>query len=483
MKILLIFLGLFGNQVSANCSIEPPIKGDGDAIGLIFVPGAKLLGSSYLPLLRSIQEFYPGSLWVGATTEWLGDMPNPIQIGGQIDDCITQAEAQGLDTTKLFFGGHSLGGIVLESYISGHADIAEGIALIGTWLPDLLKADNDFPVPVLTAIGELDGGGLSYLRREWEETVDLSEEKKVLTKTILVPQVNHGQVSSGEMPESVVDNDIDAELTEEEAHMNYGVRVADWLVLNTAVHTSHKWPGMVQTAQKNFEDYEKETEEFLAPFFAMHRQEQDGGISPFTEYAQALLMEVALSDQIEIHDSVLNAANFQVQSPNIVLDTQTGTVEVKTLTHFMYDLDPLDFNSHLSASTLKAKMKSADSIYSAVNLPEQNVFLACSELNQIALDMAMSVASETALNRLTEKGRSLSLLADEELSWGISPWETKALKWTDNGDGSVSLSSSRLTSDSHALLFPGLHYCDVLSPYRALEWIYVESLRHKFAFS
>ena len=29
---------------------------------------------------------------------------------------------------------------------------------------------------------------------------------------------------------------------------------------------------MVQTAQKNFEDYEKETEEFLAPFFAMHRQ-------------------------------------------------------------------------------------------------------------------------------------------------------------------------------------------------------------------
>ena len=36
-------------------------------------------------------------------------------------------------------------------------------------------------------------------------------------------------------------------------------------------------------------------------------------------------------------------------------------------------------------STLKAKMKSADSIYSAVNLPEQNVFLACSELNQIAL--------------------------------------------------------------------------------------------------
>ena len=29
-----------------------------------------------------------------------------LEIGGQIDDCITQAEAEGLDTTKLFFGGH-----------------------------------------------------------------------------------------------------------------------------------------------------------------------------------------------------------------------------------------------------------------------------------------------------------------------------------------------------------------------------------------
>ena len=30
-----------------------------------------------------------------------------------------------MSTERVFFGGHSLGGIVLESYISGHAELAQ----------------------------------------------------------------------------------------------------------------------------------------------------------------------------------------------------------------------------------------------------------------------------------------------------------------------------------------------------------------------
>ena len=44
-------------------------------------------------------------------------------------------------------------------------------------------------MPVLTAIGELDGGGLSYLRREAAETAALPAEVTEVTKTIYVPQV------------------------------------------------------------------------------------------------------------------------------------------------------------------------------------------------------------------------------------------------------------------------------------------------------
>merc|ERR1712155_189517 len=100
------------------------------------------------------------------------------------------AAGMGLNTENVFLAGHSLGGVVLESYVSGHSDQTPGIILLGTWLPDLLaRATNEYPVPVLTAIGELDGGGLSYLRREVEETAALPAEVTEVTKTIYVPQV------------------------------------------------------------------------------------------------------------------------------------------------------------------------------------------------------------------------------------------------------------------------------------------------------
>ena len=46
--------------------------------------------------------------------------------------------------------GHSLGGVVLESYIKDHPELASGIILFGSYLPGgwIGSDDNIFPVPV-----------------------------------------------------------------------------------------------------------------------------------------------------------------------------------------------------------------------------------------------------------------------------------------------------------------------------------------------
>ncbi len=103
------------------------------------------------------------------------------------------------------------------------------------------------------------------------------------------------------------------------------------------------------------------------------------------------------------------------------------------------------------SSTLMAKMKSADSIYLALGLEPTGELVTCSALNRAALDLALSVASPTALGRLEARGRNLTLGADLELAWGV-PWELSSLQWETLEDGTVQLTSSRLTSGWHRKL-------------------------------
>ena len=77
-----------------ECELLAPLaeKESGPEFGLIFVPGAKIEGQAYKPLTEKIQAEFPGKLWVGVTEEWLGDMPNPIQIANAINACFNDAE-------------------------------------------------------------------------------------------------------------------------------------------------------------------------------------------------------------------------------------------------------------------------------------------------------------------------------------------------------------------------------------------------------
>ena len=61
----------------------------------------------------------------------------------------------------MFHAGHSLGGIILETWAKDNSELSRGIILFGSYLPDGFFGNGDtnvFPVPVLTAVGSLDGG-------------------------------------------------------------------------------------------------------------------------------------------------------------------------------------------------------------------------------------------------------------------------------------------------------------------------------------
>ena len=59
----------------------------------------------------------PGRVWAGLTDDWyIGGLPNPLQIKEAINDCYENATSHGYHKDNIYIAGHSLGGIVVESY-------------------------------------------------------------------------------------------------------------------------------------------------------------------------------------------------------------------------------------------------------------------------------------------------------------------------------------------------------------------------------
>ena len=92
-------------------------------------------------------------------------------------------------------------------------------------------------------------------------------------------------MASGEVDQGVIDNDIDAEIPEADAHENYGIRMSDWLSLN-ALHLGLLTQAQAQPALLNFAQYEADTQEFLAPFAIAAEMEQVGYTSEMVRQSQ-----------------------------------------------------------------------------------------------------------------------------------------------------------------------------------------------------
>ena len=125
-------------------------------------------------------------------------------------------------------------------------------------------------------------------------------------------------------------------------------------------------------------------------------------------------------------------------------------------------------------------MKLATSITQAMSIPDPISFVSCSALNELSFQFAQDIATEKALKRFNAKGRPLTFEDDIVQEWN-SGWEDKkGISYTFYDDNSVGVASLSVITDNDFVPVEdsGMHYCDLLSPFKALEWIYVTGIRH-----
>ena len=178
---------------------------------------------------------------------------------------------------------------------------------------------------------------------------------------------------------------------------------------------------------------------------------------------------------------------------NSCASPQGCTLNVTTLTMNVNgsgSLFPNATDPPLSALELRTKMKSRKILWEAAGLGTQSGdvdkknMTICRRANQMAWDWAMDNAAADVAERFKKSGTPFVMVDDVEAPIGLTgpTWIKKELLFTPSADKrSIEVQSWAFVVPESPIktkyLPTGMHYCKLLSPARAMEWIYTDGLR------
>lgn len=186
---------------------------------------------------------------------------------------------------------------------------------------------------------------------------------------------------------------------------------------------------------------------------------------------------------------------FEPKPGTACTDPAKCYINATTVSMPIYDFkDDFDFGLWpVTASEFRTKFKSREALQQAAGLPNVNYTATdelnskiCQSINQAAYDWALKSASSKARERFLKHGQPYVFLEDKKSGFGVTgpTWIHDALSYTPSKD--------KKTVEVQSHYFPlknknlgnvpfiqtvGYHYCKLLSPARAMEWIYVDGLK------
>lgn len=173
------------------------------------------------------------------------------------------------------------------------------------------------------------------------------------------------------------------------------------------------------------------------------------------------------------------------------------TLNVTTLTMPVLgggSLFPNATSAPLSALEMRAKIKSRQTVWEAAGLKPSSAIdknaTMCREINQAAWDWALAHAEPSVRATFEAHGEPFVMVDDKEAPIGITgpTWIKQELVYKRVGGGGAAGNKTHVEVQSWSFVVgespvkskavpDGMHYCKLLSPARAMEWIYTDGLR------
>lgn len=186
--------------------------------------------------------------------------------------------------------------------------------------------------------------------------------------------------------------------------------------------------------------------------------------SPWVKEAQRIIAE-AYEPEVVVHNYAMDQSDLVSSRPSL---TKIGEeVLANTTVNVRTDLP------WSSALMLQAKLSSREMFDEVLGrVPSVNPQPTCRDVNMAAWDLVYSTITDLAKRRYETRDYKINFKEDVQQVWGPG-WVLSEIEFSSDGSTLNITSSSLITSPS----LGGAHYCKILSPFRAIEFFYVDSLR------
>lgn len=506
MKIRLSVMLLIA-LASARCInatgdvILSPVKHGRKEAALILVQAPEVKPTQYIPLAQSLQNSSNYSLWIGIP-EYTFDVALSFEIEKGLDRILSSMKSKGMNSSTVFFAAHSSisSGPVLQDYLMKNQELASGLILMGGFL-QRNKRDAPYPIHTLMISGELDGVcRVTRMMEEYYHQIYLHQKDVVVKYPIVtVRGMTHFQFASGEVPNQIKELDFKPEISYDEAHKTVAGIISAFIAVTLGDNSSII---ALSNAVKSTGDY-------FQPLIDAYRMEGNYYFQPpcndnppsaacqagssWTVKAMTIMAELAvghINDTDEFHPAAQVIPTYH--HPKIFSKCSkpdpSCVVQLSSVSENIYKNDKVDYGLvPNSASENRAKLKSRQSVllaagYSNVDFNASDAGSRCKTINQLAYDWAVNHTDPSTRSRFVEFGVPMVMGEDKGCLengglWIYLPMHYNTTKNSTGGEILIVQSIQLKTNVTYPIdIFAGMHFCKLLTPARAMEWIYVDSL-------
>lgn len=392
-----------------------------------------------------------------------------------VDGAVSKSAFKGTKPKEdTFVAGHSMGSICANHMVVGYSYEYAGLMEFGGYV-DKSGASSiaNYSIPVLHVSGELDGGGarpgkIAFYYQQYKSYASTAGEEKALTEkpVQILPGLDHSDFCPGFFVTAI--KDIHSEVSQEVALASIGKAASAFLHLNSKVSDAAKSAGLA--TMKELLTF---TESMVNPYLDAFALEQ----GPVCTEAQRTVIGVTDEDfkRMNILTKVVDFGKFE-HSRSGYAKKADGTLELTctSAAEASSGFGPLDI--HQAAKSVDCKMSDATRVAEQLGI-KTNDEVECSKVNEWAVKQAYNSLPAKSKKRFDAKGRPVVFKSDTHVFENIGPLFVKgsiSIKETTDG---LEVSSLAINNTIAGKIFPGVHYCKLLSPAMALEWMMTDGIK------